>query len=66
MKKGIHANYIKMNVKCSSCGQEFEVMSTKDKMFLESCNACHPAYTGKSKSKKAAGRVERFNKKYGL
>lgn len=66
MKKDIHANYTQTKVKCSSCGQEFEVNSTLETLNLETCNACHPAYTGKSKSKKAAGRVEKFNKKYGL
>ncbi len=66
MKKDIHANYITTKVKCSSCGQEFEVKSTDETLNLETCNSCHPAYTGKSKVGKAAGRVEKFNKKYGL
>lgn len=66
MKKEIHANYTATQIKCSSCGQEFEVNSLIDSMNLESCNNCHPAYTGESKSKKAAGRVEQFNKKFGL
>lgn len=66
MKKGIHENYIATKIKCSSCGQEFEVKSIAESMNLEACNNCHPAYTGESKSKKAAGRVEQFNKKFGL
>lgn len=66
MKKDIHANYKTTTVKCSSCNQEFEVQSSMETLNLESCNNCHPAYTGKAKVGKAAGRVERFNKKYGI
>jgi len=32
---------------------------------VEICSACHPFFTGKSKLMDIAGRVERFNKKYG-
>lgn len=66
MKKDIHANYIETKVKCSTCGQEFTIKSTTETLNLEACNNCHPAYTGQAKGKKAAGRVEQFNKKYGL
>ncbi|MGL4977383.1 MAG: 50S ribosomal protein L31, partial [Cetobacterium sp.] len=30
------------------------------------CSNCHPFYTGKAKFVDAAGRVEQFNKKFGL
>ena len=66
MKKDIHANYTTTKIKCSSCGQEFEVASSMETLNLESCNNCHPAYTGKTRTGKAAGRVEKFNKKFGL
>lgn len=65
MKKDIHAKYVETKTKCA-CGAEFVIQSSKDTLFLETCNKCHPAYTGKSKSASAAGRVDRFNKKYGL
>ncbi|MGL4588677.1 MAG: 50S ribosomal protein L31 [Mycoplasmatales bacterium] len=65
MKKDIHLQYQTTKIVCS-CGNEFEVQSTKDKMNVESCNQCHPAYTGKSKNVSAAGRVDKFNKKFGL
>ena len=66
MKKDIHTNYVACKVKCATCGNEFEVLSTKDAMNIEQCNQCHPAYTGKAKQVIAAGRVDKFNKKYGL
>ncbi len=65
MKKEIHADYIEAQVKCS-CGNEFVVQSTKKNINLEACSACHPAYTGKTKRVNSAGRVDKFNKKFGL
>ncbi len=65
MKKDIHAKYVDTQVKCA-CGNEFVVKSTMDKMNLESCDKCHPIYTGKTKAVSAAGRVDKFNKKFGL
>jgi large subunit ribosomal protein L31 len=32
---------------------------------VEICSQCHPFFTGKNKLMDTAGRVERFNKKYG-
>jgi large subunit ribosomal protein L31 len=33
---------------------------------LELCSACHPFFTGKQKLVDTAGRIERFQKRYGL
>jgi large subunit ribosomal protein L31 len=33
---------------------------------VEICSRCHPFFTGKQKLIDSAGRVERFQKKYGL
>ncbi len=33
-------------------------------MHVEVCSACHPFYTGTQKLIDAAGRVDRFKKKY--
>ena len=49
-----------------TCGNTFETKSTKDKIHVESCFKCHPFYTGKQRFASADGRVEKFNKKYGL
>ena len=66
MKQGLHPNYHKVNVICTTCGNEFETGSTKKEMRIDTCSNCHPFYTGRQKHVAAAGRVERFNKKYGL
>lgn len=65
MKQGIHPNYKGINVKCA-CGNEFETGSAKGDIRVEVCNECHPFYTGRQKFASADGRVDRFNKKYGL
>ncbi|MFH1138564.1 MAG: 50S ribosomal protein L31 [Pseudomonadota bacterium] len=64
MKKDIHPKYQTVIAGCA-CGNEFETGSTKDNIRVELCSACHPFYTGKQKLVDSAGRVERFQKKYG-
>ena len=65
MKKDIHPKYVKSIISCA-CGNSFETGSTKEKMKIEICSECHPFFTGKQKIVDTAGRVERFNRKYGL
>jgi large subunit ribosomal protein L31 len=65
MKEGIHPKYHKVLVTCA-CGNEFETRSTKSEIRLELCSACHPFFTGKQKLVDTAGRIERFQKRYGL
>lgn len=64
MKEGIHPKYIECKVVCA-CGNIFTTRSTKKEIHVEICSACHPFFTGKQKLVDTAGRVERFNKKYG-
>ncbi len=64
MKKGIHPEYVEVKVKCG-CGNEFKTRSTKSDIHVEICSVCHPFYTGKQKFVDAAGRIEKFQKKYG-
>lgn len=66
MKQGIHPQYYKAKVVCTTCGNEFETGSTKPEIRVDTCSNCHPFYTGKQKHVVAAGRVDKFNKKYGI
>ena len=67
MKDGIHPVYSKVKVTCSSCGNEFETGSTKGKDFkVETCSNCHPFYTGRQRFAAAAGRIEKFNRKFNI
>ena len=64
-KQGIHPKYETITVKCA-CGSNFQTRSThKGDIVLEICSACHPFFTGKQKLVDTAGRVERFEKRYG-
>lgn len=65
MKAGIHPEYKLTKVTCS-CGNTFETGSVKEEIRVEICSECHPFYTGRQKFAAADGRVDRFNKKYGL
>lgn len=65
MKAGIHPNYQDTKVKCS-CGEEFITKSNKTEIHVEVCSKCHPFYTGKQRGSSHAGKVDKFNKKYGF
>jgi len=65
MKPGIHPEYVEITVTCA-CGETFKTRSTKKgDLHVEICSACHPFFTGKQKLVDTAGRVDRFNKRYG-
>lgn len=65
MKEGIHPDYQPTTIRCA-CGAVFETGSTKKDIKVEICSKCHPFYTGKQKLVDTGGRVDRFNKKFGL
>lgn len=66
MKKDIHPETHKVTVTCVSCGATFETHSTSKSIHVDTCSKCHPFYTGKQRFVSNDGRVDRFNKKYGL
>lgn len=63
MKAKIHPEYVECKVVCG-CGSEFVTRSTKPKINLGICSACHPFFTGKQKFVDSAGRVEKFTKRF--
>lgn len=63
MKPEIHPEYHDVTVVCA-CGNTFQTRSTKPELRLEVCNECHPFFTGKQRLLDAAGRVEKFQRKY--
>ena len=66
MKKGIHPTVYEVEVTCVSCGAKFKTHSTNKEIRVDTCSNCHPFYTGKQRFVQSDGRVDRFNKKYGL
>ena len=65
MKKGIHPDYQLTKITCV-CGNVIETRSTVKDIHVEICSACHPFYTCKQKLVDTAGRIDRFNKRYGI
>ncbi|MDK4679514.1 50S ribosomal protein L31 [Kingella negevensis] len=66
MKQDIHPDYHEVQVTCS-CGNTFTTKSVmaKENFNIEVCSQCHPFYTGKQKIVDTAGRVDKFNQKFG-
>ena len=62
-KKGIHPVYKPATITCA-CGSVVDTYSTRGAFTVDICSSCHPFYTGKQKFVDAAGRIERFQKKY--
>ena len=65
MKPDIHPSYVVTQVSCS-CGNSFTTRSTvkSGTIHVETCNVCHPFYTGKQRVLDTAGRVAKFEQKY--
>ena len=60
MKKDTHPTYFPKAVIACACGNTIKAGSTKEKLSIEICSACHPFYTGAEKMMDKAGRVEQF------
>ncbi|HLG42437.1 MAG TPA: 50S ribosomal protein L31 [Planctomycetota bacterium] len=64
MKKETHPKYVETTVTCG-CGSTFMTRSTQEKIGVEICSACHPFFTGQTKYIDTAGRIEKFQRKWG-
>ncbi len=64
MKEGLHPKYFETTIRCA-CGHEIKTRATVKDQHVEICSNCHPFYTGKQKLIDTAGRIEKFNRKYG-
>ena len=64
MKTDIHPKYVDAEASCG-CGNTFKTRSTSESIKVEICSECHPFYTGQQKFVDTAGRVEKFQKKFG-
>ena len=64
MKKDIQPKYEQTTITCA-CGEVIHTRSTKKNVRVEICSKCHPYFTGDKKFVDTAGRIERFEKRYG-
>jgi len=63
MKEKTHPEYKETTIVCV-CGEVIRTRSTKQNIHVDLCSKCHPFFTGKQKLVDAAGRVEKFSKRY--
>ena len=66
MNKEIQPKYEAVTVTCNGCGTVIETRSTKESINVEVCSKCHPFYTGIQRAASAKGRIDKFNKKFGM
>ena len=64
MKKDIHPEYSDCEIHCA-CGSVVKTRGTIPLIKLEICSACHPFFSGKQKLIDTAGRIEKFQRRYG-
>jgi large subunit ribosomal protein L31 len=78
MKKGIHPTCGLVQFRCASCNTRWVTTSTKldgrmeefegkqyPTMVLETCSNCHPFFTDKQTFIDTAGRVEKYQRRFG-
>ena len=65
MKSGIHPDYKETTITCA-CRNVIKTRSTKENIRVEICSKCHPFFTGRQKLVDTGGRVDRFEKRFGL
>lgn len=67
MKNDLHPNYNELTVTLAD-GSTFTTRSTMDRETYESevDSTNHPFYTGRRQFVDTAGRVEKFNRRYGI
>jgi large subunit ribosomal protein L31 len=59
-----HPHYRPSKIACA-CGAVHDTFSTRGDFAIDICSVCHPFFTGKQKLLDTAGRIDRFNRKYG-
>jgi large subunit ribosomal protein L31 len=64
MKKNTHPALHEITVICT-CGASFKTRTTADSIHATLCSACHPHFTGQQKLVDQAGRIDKFQKKFG-
>lgn len=63
MKTKIKEYDYRTTVVSCACGNTFETRSTKEKISVDICSACHPFYTNKSKIVDKHGQVDKFRRR---
>ena len=65
MKKNVHPKNFHVDARCV-CGASFPVMTVQEDVVVSFCSQCHPFYTNKQQFADVAGRIQKYNKKFGI
>jgi large subunit ribosomal protein L31 len=60
MNATIHPRSYATTVRCSNCGAEHDLRSTREHLRADVCSACHPFYTGVELRASRGGQIARF------
>ena len=58
-----HPSLHVVEARCSTCDTAFEFISTADRLSIDVCSNCHPAYTGRERTLASSDRIARFNRR---
>jgi len=64
MKADIHPDYKDAVIQCN-CGNVIQTRSTRQDISIGICSSCHPFFTGEQRFVDTAGRVDKFQKRFG-
>jgi large subunit ribosomal protein L31 len=56
----IHPSSYRTLTRCSNCGAEHDLTSTREHLSVEVCSSCHPFYTGSEARASRGGQIARF------
>lgn len=62
-RRSIHPSYVACRIVCG-CGNVVETRAAVPEIQVGICSNCHPFFTGAQKFVDAAGRVEKFQRRY--
>jgi large subunit ribosomal protein L31 len=65
MKKNIHPATFIVDARCV-CGVNFPILTTQEEIVVSFCSQCHPFYTNKQQFADVEGRIQKYNKKFGI
>ena len=60
MNSTIRPKYFRTLVRCSNCGTEHDLSSTRERLSVDVCSGCHPFYTGSEFHASQGGQIARF------
>jgi large subunit ribosomal protein L31 len=60
MNATIHPRSYATTVRCSNCGAEHDLRSTREDLRIDVCSSCHPFYTGVEARAARGSQIARF------